>query len=59
MLRIKGAILRTMTDQEQSSTSIFSIEPLNLDECRYIKVDKTLLEFSLSDTTNECVNKPL
>ena len=34
-------------NQEQSSTSIFLIEPLNLGKTRYIKVDTTHVKSSL------------
>ena len=55
----KKCHIKTNDDQEQSSTSIFSIEPLNLGESRYIKVDKTHVESSLSNPNDECVSMPL
>ena len=55
----KRCHIKNNDDQEQSSTSIFWIEPLNLGESRYIKVDKMHVESSLSNPNDDCVNKPL
>ena len=58
-IKNKKSQIKNIEDEEQSSTSIFSIEPLNLGESRYIKVDKTHVESSLSNPNDDCVNKPL
>ena len=55
----KRCHVKTNNDQEQSSTSIFSIEPLNIGKTRYIKLDTTHVKSSLSNATEDCVNKPL
>ena len=58
MLIIKWCHIKSKDNQEQSSMSIFSIEPLN-GKIRYIKVDTTRDECSLSNAHDGCVNKPL
>ena len=55
----KRCHVKANDNQEQSCTPIFSIEPLNIGKARYIKVDTTHVESSLSNATEDCVNKPL
>ena len=55
----KRCHIESKNDWEQSSTSLFSIEPFNLGKIINIKVDTTHDEFSLLNADDNCVNKPL
>ena len=55
----KWCHIKSNDDQEQSSTSLFSIAPFNLGKIRNIKVDANHDESSLSNVDDDCVNKPL
>ena len=51
--------IKNIEDEEQNLTTIFSIEPLNLGESRYIQVDKIDVESSLLNPNDEVVSMPL
>ena len=51
--------IKNIEDEVESSTTIFSIEPLNLGESRYNQVDRKDVEYSLSNPNDEVVSMPL
>ena len=55
----KRCRIESNDDREQSSTSLFSIEPFYLGKIRNIKVDTNHEESSLLNVDDYCVNEPL